>query len=93
MIYPTMKELTKGVYNKYVLVSAAAKCARMVTDEYVEIREKAEHQIANKETDKSLASMIKREFRDEKAVKTAIKRLYSGECRIVAESVKDTANI
>lgn len=93
MIYPTMKELTKGVYNKYVLVTATAKCARMVTDEYVELRDKAEHQIANKETDKSLASMINREFRDEKAVKTAIKRLQDGECRIVAESVKDTANI
>ena len=42
-------------------------------------RELAEKMLANKETDKSLASMIKREIRDDKAVKTAIKRLYNGE--------------
>lgn len=79
MIYPSIDEITKGNYNRYTLCIATAKCARIVTDEYVEQREIAEKMLANKETDKSIASMIKREIRDEKAVKTAIKRLYQGE--------------
>ncbi len=90
MIYPSVDELSvNGKYNRYTLVIATAKCARMVTDEYVEQRETAERKLANKETDKSLASMINKEFRDEKAVKTAINRLYNGEYKIVDESIKD----
>ena len=83
MIYPQPHELTKGRFNRYTLVIAVAKCARMVTDEYVRQRENAERLLANKETEKSLASMIKKEFRDEKAVRTAINRLYQGSYRVV----------
>jgi len=96
MIYPSIDEITKGQYNRYTLCIATAKCARIVTDEYVEQREIAEKMLANKETDKSLASMIKREIRDEKAVKTAIKRLYNGDFVICEgkeepkEAVEDT---
>ena len=83
MIYPSVEELSQsGKYNRYTLCIATAKCARMVTDEYVRQREQAEKLINNKETDKSLASMIKRDIRDEKAVKNAINRLYQGEYRI-----------
>lgn len=89
MIYPAIDDLTMGKYNRYTLVVATAKCARIVTDEYVQQREHAEKLIANKETDKSLASMIKKEYRDEKAVKNAINRIYSGEFRIV-EPKEDT---
>ena len=78
MIFPTIEELTKGEFNRYELVVATAKGARVVTDEYVKQREIAEKLLANKETDKSLASMIKKEYRDEKAVKSAIRRLQSG---------------
>lgn len=93
MIYPSIDEITKGQYNRYTLCIATAKCARIVTDEYVEQREIAEKMLANKETDKSLASMIKREIRDEKAVKTAIKRLYNGDFVICEgkEEPEDTA--
>ena len=80
MIYPSINDLSKdGKYNRYTLVIAASKCARILTDEYVKQREYAEKLIANKETDKSLISMIKREYRDEKAVKSAINKLYEGE--------------
>ena len=80
MIYPSVNDLSKnGKYNRYTLVIAASKCARILTDEYVKQREYAEKLIANKETDKSLISMIKREYRDEKAVKSAINKLYEGE--------------
>jgi len=88
MIYPSVEELThNGKYNRYMLVIATAKCARMVTDEYVKQRETAEKMLSNKETDKSLSSMIKKEYRDEKAVKSAIKRLYQGEYTISDRSV------
>ena len=82
MLHPTIDELTKNEFNRYELTIATAKCARLVTDEYVHQREQAEKLIANKETDKSLASMIKRDIRDEKAVKNAINRIYQGEYKI-----------
>ncbi|MBQ4136515.1 MAG: DNA-directed RNA polymerase subunit omega [Clostridia bacterium] len=87
MIYPSIDELTKGKFNRYTLVVATAKCARLVTDEYVRQREAAEKLISNKETEKSLVAMIKREFRDDKAVKTAINRINSGEFRINEDSL------
>ena len=90
MIYPSIDEITKGQYSRYTLCIATAKCARIVTDEYVEQREIAEKMLANKETDKSLASMIKREIRDEKAVKNAIKRLYNGDF-VICEGKEEPA--
>lgn len=88
MIYPSVEELSQnGRFNRYILCIATAKCARLVTDEYVNQREQAEKLIANKETDKSLASMIKRDIRDEKAVRNAIKRLHQGEYRIDESSI------
>ncbi|MBQ7821344.1 MAG: DNA-directed RNA polymerase subunit omega [Clostridia bacterium] len=87
MIYPSIDELTKGKFNRYTLVVATAKCARLVTDEYVRQREAAEKLISNKETEKSLVAMIKREFRDDKAVKTAINRINTGEFQIKEDSL------
>ncbi len=83
MISPSISELTKNQFNRYALVIATAKCARLVTNEYVKQRESAEAKIANKETDKMLSSMIKKEFRDEKAVKSAVTRLAAGEFKVV----------
>ena len=91
MIYPSIDDLTKGKYNRYELVIATAKCARIVTNEYVKQREVAEKLIANKETDKSLISMIKREYRDEKAVKSAINRLHDGKFQIVRPDKAEAA--
>lgn len=85
MIFPSIEDLTKGKYNRYELVIATAKCARMITDEYVKERETAEKIIAGtKESEKAVFSMIKREFRDEKAVKCAINRLYNGDFVILS---------
>ncbi|NLK38622.1 MAG: DNA-directed RNA polymerase subunit omega [Clostridiales bacterium] len=89
MIQPSIDDLTKGKFNRYELVIATAKCARIVTDEYVQQRAQAEKMIANKETDKSLAAMIKTEFRDEKAVKNAINRINDGEFVIVRNAEED----
>lgn len=79
IIRPTIDKLSKGKYNRYTLVQAAAKGARMITDEYSKERETAEKLIANKETDKSMIQLITREFCDDKAVRSSIDRLYSGE--------------
>ena len=84
MIYPTINELTKGEFNRYELALATARCARIVTDEYAKQRDTAEKsQTGNKETDRPIHTMIDKELRDEKAVRTAIKRIHEGEYNIV----------
>jgi len=88
MIAPSVDELThQNKYNRYTLVIAVAKCARIVTDEYVAQRTVAERMLTNKETDKSLAALISKEYRDEKAVRVGINRLHSGEYRIDDDSL------
>ena len=80
MLHPTIDELTNEDFNRYELALATAKCARLITDEYVKQREDAEKsQTGNKETDKPINTLINKELRDEKAVKTAIKRIHEGE--------------
>ena len=80
MLYPTIQDLTKNQFNRYELVIATAKCARLVTDEYIRQKEAAEKTIASvKETDKSVVNMIDKEYRDEKAVKVAINHIHSGD--------------
>ena len=84
MLYPTISELTKDEFNRYELALATAKCARLITDEYVRQREAAEKSATgNKEADRNLINMINKEYRDEKAVKNAITRISSGEYQIV----------
>ena len=78
MLYPTIGELTKGEFNRYELSLATARCARIVTDEYVEMRAKAQKLIENHMTEKSLSALIDPEYKDQKAVKIAIAKLESG---------------
>ncbi len=85
MIYPTIQDLTKDKINRYELAIATAKCARIITDEYVREREAAEKMAAaNKESDKAILNMVTKEYRDEKAVKCAIKRMHTGEFAILS---------
>ena len=89
MLYPTIKQLTNDEFNRYELALATAKCARIITDEYVEQREAAEKSATgNKETDRNLINMINKEYRDEKAVKNAITKIHNGTYKIVR--VEDT---
>ena len=83
MIYPSIEQLTKGEFNRYELVVGVAKCARIVTDEYVEMRAKAQKMIDNHETDKPLSALIDPDYKDKKAVKIAIADLESGRFRMV----------
>ena len=78
MLYPTISELTKDEFNRYELALATAKCARIITDEYVQQREKADELISRKETEKPLIMLIDKEYRTEKPVRIAINRFHEG---------------
>lgn len=92
MLHPTIEELTQNKYNRYELALATARCARLVTDEYVHQHEMAERsQTGNKETDRPINTMIDKELRDEKAVKVAINRIYRGEY-IIDENAENAEN-
>ena len=88
MMYPTIDELTKKEFNRYELVVGVAKCARIVTDEYVEMRTRAQKMIDNHETDKPLSSLIDPVYKDQKAVKIAIADLESGRFHMVRPEEK-----
>ncbi len=84
MLYPTIDQLTKDEFNRYELALATAKCARKLTDEYVQLRDAAEREATgNKEVDRSAINAINKEYREEKAVKNAISKIYNGDFKIV----------
>ena len=83
MIYPTIEQLSGGTLNRYELVVGVAKCARIVTDEYVEMKNKAQKMIENHETEKPLSALIDPEYKDQKAVKIAITKLVDGRFKLV----------
>ncbi|MBQ9745614.1 MAG: hypothetical protein IJW21_02195 [Clostridia bacterium] len=90
MIKPSIDQLTNGgEINRYELVIATSKVARVITDEYCEQRERAETMIRNGETDKSLATLIKGNIRDKKAVENAVQALADGEFEIILDPVKE----
>lgn len=97
MLHPTIKELTKDEYNRYELALATAKCARLLTDEYVKQREEAEKSMTgNKESDRNLMNSIDKDLKDEKAIKNAITRFHDGRYEIyreekIAAKVEQTA--
>ena len=82
MIYPTVKQLTNDEFNRYELVIGVAKCARIVTDEYIEMRARAQKMIDNHETEKPLAALIDPEYKDQKAVKIAVAKIERGEFKL-----------
>ena len=84
MIYPTISDLTKDKYNRYQLTIATAKCARLITDEYVRQRTAAENSLTgSKEGGSTIASLIDPTLANEKAVKNAISSIHAGTYTIV----------
>lgn len=83
MITPTIEELTEnGKFNRYELAVAVAKCARLITSEYSKQREVAERTI-NKESDKTVYSLVNPDLCDKKSVKLAIEDIYDGKYTIL----------
>ncbi len=77
---PSYQELEESIHlNRYGVVVAVAKGARLATDEYLEVRENAERMINNHETDKSLQALLGPEYKDQKPVKVAIQKLLDGD--------------
>ena len=94
MIYPTIAELTKGEFNRYQLTLATAKCARLITDEYVKQRVAAETALTGtKEGGSTIASMIDPVLANEKAVKNAIDSMYRGDYTIVDAPVEEETEV
>lgn len=94
MLHPTIKDLTKEEYNRYELTLATAKCARMLTDEYVKQRAEAEKSMTgNKESDRNLINTIDKDLKDEKAIKNAITRFYDGRYEIYREEAAATEEV
>jgi len=83
MIQSSYQKIVGGKYNRYTITIATAKAARLVTEEYMRQRDSAEKLIARKETDKSISALINNDIRDEKAIKTAIRRLQDNQYEIV----------
>lgn len=89
MLYPSIQELLTATakdgeerLNKYSITMATAKCARVITNDYIEQRHLAEKRVANKETDKDISSLINREYRDQKAVKNALREMKDGKFEV-----------
>jgi DNA-directed RNA polymerase subunit K/omega len=85
MLYPSIQELLNVTakdgqerLNKYSITMATAKCARLITNEYLEERYNAE----KKKDDKEAAAAVKKEYRDEKAVKNALREMKNGEFEV-----------
>ena len=94
MLHPTIKDLTKDEYNRYELTLATAKCARLLTDEYVKQREEAEKSMTgNKDSDRSLINAIDKDLKDEKAIKNAITRFHDGRYEIYREDTSAKAEV
>ena len=84
MLHPTIDELTTQDFNRYELALATAKCARMITDEYVRQKEAAERAMGNsKDADRSVINKLNKEYREEKALKNALTMIKAGDYKLV----------
>lgn len=84
MLHPTVQELTNENFNRYEIALASAKCARMITDEYVTLKEAAEKAVgSSKDADRSVINKLNKEYREEKALKTALNMIRTGEYKLV----------
>lgn len=85
MLYPSIQELLKlsedengnERLNKYTLVMATAKCARIITNE-TRVKKDAEKNSGDRRD-------YKKEYKDEKAVRSAVKELKSGDYKVFFE--------
>ena len=94
MLYPTIDQLTKDEFNRYELALATAKCARMLTDEYVEKKDAIEKAaVSAKDVDRNLINALNKEYREEKAVKNAISRIHDGSYKIVREAAAEATEV
>lgn len=91
---PSFSELSKGRFNRYELTIVAAKMARIVNDEYIRLREAIEQrkQLAiQRGGDKNaFDSYMNPRYRDERAVRVAVDKIYNNECTIEIHRDEDS---
>ena len=89
MIFPSIEQLTKETYNRYELVIATAKAARIITDRINEKKEEMEKNASMKEqTTSDKVIQIQKEIKDfpeEKPVKSAIQKIFEEEFIIIVD--------
>ena len=89
MIFPSIEQLTKNMYNRYELVIATAKAARIITDRINEKKEEMEKTANLKESapsDKMMQTQKEiKDFPEEKPVKSAIQKIFEEEFIIIME--------
>ena len=83
MLYPSIQELLKATekdgkerLNKYSITMVTAKCARVITNEYAE-----QSYYANKKGKDEVVN-VKKEYKDEKSVKNALREMKEGEFEV-----------
>ena len=79
----------KGI-NRYELVIATAKCARMITDDFI-LQKELEERVEGRDLDKPVPVLVSDEFKDEKPVQSAVDLLTDGEFRIVEETLPENS--
>lgn len=85
MLYPSIQELLKATekdgkerLNKYSITMVTAKCARVITNEYAE-----QSYYAGKKSSKDPDGVsVKKEYRDEKSVKNALREMKEGKFEV-----------
>ena len=74
--------------NRYELVIATAKCARMITDDFI-LQKELEERAEGRDLDKPIPVLVSDDFKDEKPVQSAVDLLTDGEFRIVEETLPE----
>lgn len=80
MVKPSINELTKGKFNRYTLVIAAAKSARYITN--VIGNAKLSDLEDGEKIPACAASLTKKEALEDKPVKIAINKLNDGDIKL-----------
>lgn len=76
--------------NRYELVIATAKCARMITDDFI-LQKELEERVEGRDLDKPIPVLVSDEFKDEKPVQSAVDLLTDGEFRIVEDTLPENS--
>ncbi|MDD4124267.1 MAG: hypothetical protein PHW77_00865 [Eubacteriales bacterium] len=79
MLYPSVQQMTNEKINRYALVIATAKGARVITEKAVREREESEARRDSKDS----RPILSPESVNEKAVTLTINKLCDGEFKIV----------
>ena len=84
MIKPAIDDILRSGHNRYTMVVATAKCARIINDEILEQNEQISIAAENRDgSARPMPSLVRRDLIDEKPVILAADRIMRGEYRIV----------